>query len=72
MSDSTDQQKLLDLIAVKSRDRGVATMPELHEACGLDVEAMYTLLDALHQAKRISIEGEYPFEQIRLLNPPQM
>jgi hypothetical protein len=68
MSDSIDPQKLLDLIALKSRDRGVATMPDLHEACGLDVEAMYVLLGALVEAKRISIEGEYPFEQVRLLN----
>ena len=67
MSDSIDPQKLIDLIALKARDRGVATMPELHEACGLDVDAMYALLSALKDAKRIAIEGEYPFENIRLL-----
>jgi hypothetical protein len=71
MSGSTEQQKLLDLIALKSKDRGSATMPELHEACGLDVEAMYVLLTALRDAKQIVIEGDYPFEQIRPITAHQ-
>ncbi len=44
-------------------------MPELHEACGLDVDAMDTLLQALKDANLIAIEGEYPFEEIRLMAP---
>ena len=67
MSDLTEQQRLLDLIVQKSKDRGSATMPELHEACGLDVEAMYALLTALRATNQIAIEGDYPFEQIRPL-----
>jgi hypothetical protein len=65
----SDSSRLLELIALKSKDRGVATMPELHEACGLDVEAMYALLRELQDAKRIVIEGEYPFERIRVITP---
>ena len=60
MSDSTEQQKLLALIAEKSQIRGAATMPELHEACGLDVEAMYALLTALLEAKQISSKATTP------------
>jgi hypothetical protein len=67
----SDSSRLLDLIVEKSKDRGIATMPELHEACGLDVEAMYALLQELRDANRIAIEGVYPFEQIRLITPTE-
>jgi hypothetical protein len=68
MSDLPEQKKLLELIVLKSKGRGSATMPELHEACGLDVEAMYALLNALRDANLIAIEGDYPFEQVRPVN----
>ena len=42
-------------------------MPELHEACGLDVDAMQSLLQSLKDANLITIEGDYPFEEIRLI-----
>lgn len=41
-------------------------MPEVHEACGLDVDAMYSVLKVLREARLIKLEGEYPFEEIRL------
>lgn len=66
-------KKLLALIArqaqhgaLRSKDPGTATMPELHESCGLDVEAMYSQLQVLCGAGLITVTGEYPFEEIRL------
>ncbi len=66
-------RRLLCLIArqashgpLLSKDPGVATMPELHEACGLEVDSMQSLLHALQTAELITIEGTYPFEEIRL------
>jgi len=41
-------------------------MPDIHEACGLDVDAMYSLLENLRDAGFVSIEGDYPFEQLSL------
>jgi hypothetical protein len=53
----------------RGQDRGkdVAYLPELHESCGLGVEEMYQYLDELKAAKLIAIEGDYPFEDVRLL-----
>ncbi len=42
-------------------------MPEVHEACGLDVDGMYRLLGELQQTGWIEVSGEYPFEEIRLI-----
>ncbi len=52
--------------ALRSKPPGIATMPEVHEACGLDVDAMYSVLRILREAGLIKVEGEYPFEEIRL------
>jgi len=41
-------------------------MPEVHEACGLDVDQMYALLRVLREARLIEMEGEYPFEEIKI------
>lgn len=41
-------------------------MPEVHEACGLDVDQMYSVLHVLRAARFIDLEGDYPFEEIRL------
>jgi hypothetical protein len=49
-----------------SKTPGRATMPEIHEACGLDVDEMQSLLSVLRDAGLITIEGAYPFEEIRL------
>ena len=52
--------------ALRSKPLGIATMPEVHEACGLDVDAMYSVLGILREAKLIDMQGEYPFEEIRV------
>jgi hypothetical protein len=46
-----------------------AYLPELHESCGLDVEAMYGYLHELTANGLIALEGDYPFEDARLLFP---
>ena len=66
-------RKLLALI-VRQADRGpinpkppgVATPPELLEACGLDVGHFYDLLRWLVEHDLVQVAGEYPFEEIRL------
>ena len=64
-------RRLLCLIAqqashgsLRSKEPGIATMPELHEACGLEVDEMYSLLLVLKNAQLISIDGSYPFEEV--------
>lgn len=51
---------------MRSKPAGVATPPEILEACGLDVGEFYSLLDSLKAANLIEVSGEYPFEEIRL------
>ena len=70
-----DARKLLRVIvnqayhgALRSKETGVATMPEVHEACGLDVDGMYDVLKSLRGAGWILLSGEYPFEEIRLMD----
>lgn len=46
--------------------KGIATPPEILEACGLDVEEFYSLLDVLQQADLIRVANAYPFEEIHL------
>ena len=48
------------------RQPDTAYLPELHESCGLDVEAMYETLRPLQRAGLIALENKYPFEDIRL------
>ena len=71
---STSARKLLAVIArqadhgtLRSKAPGVATLPEVHEACGLDPEPMQVLLKELCDAGWVRIEGEYPFEELRPL-----
>lgn len=42
-------------------------MPEVHEACGLDVDGMYGVLRILRDAGCVELTGQYPFEEIRLM-----
>jgi len=49
------------------RKAETAYLPELHESCGLDVGAMYTLLEELGQARFIEIKEQYPFESVAIL-----
>jgi hypothetical protein len=51
--------------ALKSKRPGTATMPEVHEACGLDVDQLYSLLELLKQTGLVLVEGQYPFEELR-------
>jgi hypothetical protein len=68
-----DARKLLALIArqadhgpIHPKSPGVATPPEVLEACGLDVGHFYDLLRWLSVHELVSVSGEYPFEEIRL------
>lgn len=78
MSDSTELPsqaiKLLEVIrqqaahgTLRSKAAGVATMPEVHEACGLDPDPLHEMLTLLERAGKIRIEGEYPFEELHPL-----
>ena len=51
----------------QQRKPDVAYLPELHESCGLDVEAMHSLLDELQRAKLVRLEDPYPFEGVKIL-----
>ena len=51
---------------VASRQPNAAYMPELHETCGLDPDAMYDLLKELESARVVQIEGQYPFQDVVL------
>jgi len=64
---------LLDVIAYQSRrgtlhpkPRGMATPPEILEACGIDVGEFYDLLKVLTEAGLVRVSGTYPFEEIQL------
>ena len=70
-----EARKLLGVIvrqiqhgSLRSKEPGVATMPEVHEACGLDVDAMYAVLKVLREAGLVEVTGDYPFEEIRVLD----
>ncbi len=52
------------------KPRGVATMPEVHEACGLDPDELFPLMQEIIDAGFIAVEGDYPFEQLKLLDVP--
>lgn len=49
-----------------SRREDAAYLPELHETCGLDPDAMYSLLKELESAGPVQIEGQYPFQDVML------
>jgi hypothetical protein len=51
----------------QGRKPDTAYLPELHESCGLDVDAMYELLRELAKARLIEIEEQYPFEDVKIL-----
>ena len=46
--------------------KGIATPPEILEACGLDVAEFYALLNELKEAGLILVSNAYPFEEIQL------
>jgi hypothetical protein len=51
------------------RKPGVAYMPELYESCGVEVNEMYPMLRPLVDGKFVELEGDYPFEDLRVLGP---
>src|SRR5262249_34208967 len=66
-------RRLLCLIArqayhgpLRSKTPGMATMPEIHEACGLDVDEFYEVLRFLQSARFVTVEDNYPFEELKL------
>ena len=56
--------------ALRSKAAGRATMPEIHEACGLDVDELQRLLNLLRDIDFISLDGSYPFEEVQLEGAP--
>jgi hypothetical protein len=54
-----------------ARKENAAYLPELHETCGLDVDAMYRLLRELDDKGFIQLEGDYPFQDMLLAPDPQ-
>jgi hypothetical protein len=52
-----------------TRKPGVAYMPELYESCGVEVNEMYPMLQPLIAGRFVAIEGDYPFEDLRVLGP---
>ena len=48
------------------KPKGIATPPEILEACGLDVGEFYSLLNELKEAGLIRVSNPYPFEEIQL------
>ena len=51
------------------RKPGVAYLPELYESCGVEVNEMYPMLRPLVDGKFVELEGDYPFEDLRVLGP---
>jgi hypothetical protein len=51
---------------LRSKALGRATMPEIHEACGLDVDELHGALAFLKDSHFLSLEGSYPFEEVEL------
>ena len=56
---------------IQFKASGVATPPEILEACGLDVSEFYSLLAWLTERGLIQVKGDYPFEEIRLTSTAQ-
>lgn len=54
-----------------SRTANAAYMPELHETCGLDPDAMYNLLRELENTRVVQMEGQYPFQDVVLAPAPE-
>jgi len=64
------QRKSGDQDQNKDRRPNTVYFPELHESCGLDVEAMYETLKPLQRAGLVEIDDQYPFEEIALVVQP--
>ena len=51
---------------IHPKRKGIATPPEILEACGLGVEEFYVLLNVLEGAGLIQVSSAYPFEEVQL------
>jgi hypothetical protein len=51
---------------IHPKPKGIATPPEILEACGLDVGEFYGLLEDLKHAALIHVSNAYPFEEIQV------
>jgi hypothetical protein len=51
---------------IHPKPKGIATPPEILEACGLEVGDFYSLLKSLKEAGLIRVSNTYPFEEIEL------
>jgi hypothetical protein len=70
---SARARKLLTQIAdhtydgkLARRSPHTAYLPELYDSCGVGVEEMYPLLQELHESKLVELEGQYPFEDVKI------
>lgn len=70
---SAPARRLFDVIVNQARRgplhpkaKGIATPPEILEACGLDVGEFYDLLRVLEDVGLIHVLNSYPFEEIRI------
>jgi hypothetical protein len=52
----------------QARSQDAAYLPELYEACGITVEEMYAYIEELKAARLIEVEGEYPFEDAKIVD----
>src|SRR5262249_47496280 len=52
----------------QARSKNAAYLPELYESCGVTVEEMYAYIDELKNAQLIEVEGEYPFEDAKIVD----
>jgi hypothetical protein len=64
-------QQILDG-PLRSKAAGVATAPEILEACGVDVDGFYALLAPLKTQGLLDVSVDYPFEEIRLTAESQV
>jgi hypothetical protein len=52
----------------QARSQDAAYLPELYESCGVTVEEMYAYIEELKKARLIEVEGEYPFEDAKIVD----
>ena len=52
----------------QARSQDAAYLPELYESCGVTVEEMYAYIEELKAARLIEVEGEYPFEDAKIVD----
>ena len=53
---------------IHPKPEGTTTPAEVLESCGLDVAEFYALLAQLSEHGLVQVSGEYPFEEIRLID----